>query len=112
MHIYNNPGINYIELTDLNLCTKSNTTRVVRSLQKDGLVERRDHPEDGRSYQLYLTQKGKQIFLNVYPVYLAQIDQLMSSFNAEQIKAYSAVSQHIETVLAPKRHQKKEVNNN
>ncbi len=101
MHIYNHPGINYMDLTDLMLCTKSNTTRVVRGLQLDGFVERRDHPNDGRSYQLYLTLRGEALFTKVYPVYLTQIDQLMSSFNESQIKEYTAASKHIESVVAP-----------
>ncbi len=101
MHIHNHPGINYIELTELNLCTKSNTTRVVRLLQEDDFVVRHDHPDDGRSFQLYLTEEGEQIFQAVYPEYEKQIDQLMSSLDDDQIRDYTAASKHIESVLAP-----------
>ena len=40
MHVQQNPGINYIVLSDLLLCTKSNTTRIVRGMQQDGLITR------------------------------------------------------------------------
>ena len=73
-HIYNHPGINYIDLTDLLLCTKSNTTRIVRSLQKEGLIDRKNHPDDGRSFQLFLTDAGKDLFERIYPQYLAHIN--------------------------------------
>ncbi|NLE83988.1 MAG: MarR family transcriptional regulator, partial [Chloroflexi bacterium] len=59
LHISHKPGISYIELSDLLLCTKSNTTRVMQGMYKDGLVTRKNDPEDGRSYNLYLTEKGK-----------------------------------------------------
>jgi len=101
MHIHNHPGINYIDLSDLMLCTKSNTTRVVSSMQADGYIERRDHPDDGRSYQLYLTDKGEGLFLQVQPRFLAHIDHLMSSFDDAQLKDYTAASKHIERVVAP-----------
>ncbi len=58
LHIHNHPGINYIDLSDLMLCTKSNTTRVVQGMQKDGLVVRNMHPEDRRSFQLSLSPTG------------------------------------------------------
>ncbi|MFH1446827.1 MAG: MarR family transcriptional regulator, partial [Chloroflexota bacterium] len=96
MHVHNHPGITYIDLSDLMLCTKSNTTRVVRGLLVDGWVSRKAHPIDGRSYQLYLTKKGKSLYNTVQPVYLSHIDKLMSSFNNEELAEYTEVSQHIE----------------
>ena len=101
MHIHNHPGITYIDLSDLMLCTKSNTTRVVRGLLVDGWVSRRANPIDGRSYQLHLTEKGKSLYNKVQPVYLTHIDSLMSAFNQEELAEYTEVSQHIENTLAP-----------
>ena len=99
-HIYNHPGINYIDLTDLLLCTKSNTTRIVRSLQKEGLIDRKNHPDDGRSFQLFLTDAGKDLFERIYPQYLAHINGLMSHFTDAELNRYSLVSYSIENTLA------------
>jgi DNA-binding MarR family transcriptional regulator len=99
-HIYNHPGINYIDLTDLLLCTKSNTTRIVRSLQKEGLIDRKNHPDDGRSFQLFLTDAGKDLFERIYPQYLAHINWLMSHFTDAELNRYSLVSYSIENTLA------------
>lgn len=101
LHIYNHPGINYIDLSNLMLCTKSNTTRVVQGIQKDNLVIRKSDPADGRSFQLYLTETGKALFERVYPAYLNQVDQLMSQFTDTELEHYTMVSQHIESTLAP-----------
>ena len=99
-HIYNHPGINYIDLTDLLLCTKSNTTRIVRSLQKEGLIDRRNHPDDGRSFQLFLTDAGKDLYQRIYPQYLAHINWLVSHFTDAELNRYSLVSYSIENTLA------------
>jgi DNA-binding MarR family transcriptional regulator len=99
-HIYNHPGVNYIDLTDLLLCTKSNTTRIVRSLQKEGLIDRKNHPDDGRSFQLFLTDAGKDLFERIYPQYLAHINWLMSHFTDAELNRYSLVSYSIENTLA------------
>lgn len=101
MHIHNNPGINYIDLSDLMLCTKSNTTRIVSSLQKDGFVDRSPHPIDGRVYQLALTAKGEGLYKKVYPEYIKQINGLMSIFNEKELENYTEVSHQIERKLAP-----------
>lgn len=101
VHIHNHPGINHIDLSDLMLCTKSNTTRVVQGMQKDGLVVRNMHPEDRRSFQLSLTQSGSALFQKVYPEYLALVDRLMSLFSDEELERYALASNHIESTLAP-----------
>jgi DNA-binding MarR family transcriptional regulator len=100
-HIHEHPGINYIDLTDLMLCTKSNTTRIVGEMQKDGLITRKDDPQDKRSFQLYLTQKGTRVYQGIQPEYLQQIDTLMSAFDPEEVQTFTAVSQQIEKKLAP-----------
>lgn len=100
-HISNHPGISYIELSDLLLCTKSNTTRIVQGMQKDGLVSRQSRPGDGRSFSLTLTPQGEALFKQVYPNYLQLVDRLMSRFNADEIKLYTHYSQHVESVLGP-----------
>jgi DNA-binding MarR family transcriptional regulator len=101
MHVYNRPGINYIDLSDLLLCTKGNTTRVVRAMQREGLLTRQINTEDRRSYNLYLTPKGEILFKEVNIAYIEHIDQMLNSFSEDQLATYAAVSDHIEHVLEP-----------
>jgi len=101
LHVAQNPGINYIDLSDRLLCTKSNTTRVVQGMVKDGLVTRNNDVNDRRSYQLYLTEKGSNLLARVYPGFINQIDSLMSCFNEQEASNYLEVSQHIESSLSP-----------
>lgn len=101
LHVSDKPGINYIELSDRLLCTKSNTTRVVRGMIQEDLITRQNDPNDGRSFQLFLTEKGRDILENTYPGFVSKIDQLMSAFSDEEAKEYLAVSQKIESSLTP-----------
>lgn len=103
MHLENNPGINYIDLSDLLLCTKSNTTRVVRGMQKDGLINREVDPRDRRSYQLTLTKAGHDLYNRVYPEYQDLVRGLMSMLDQEKLETYLRSSFEIENTLTPKR---------
>jgi len=78
LHVSHNPGINYIDLSDRLLCTKSNTTRVVQGMVKDGLITRKNDLNDRRSFKLFLTEKGSDLLARVYPGFINQIDSLMS----------------------------------
>ncbi|MGI6250859.1 MAG: MarR family winged helix-turn-helix transcriptional regulator [Anaerolineaceae bacterium] len=102
IHINNHPGINYIDLSDLLLCTKSNTTRIVQGMLKDGLITRKADPDDGRSYRLGLSVKGQALLDQVLPEYERFVNKLMSPLKAHEINRYTKVSQHIESTLAPK----------
>ena len=103
MHVENNPGINYILLSELLLCTKSNTTRVVRGMQKDGLINREVDPNDRRSYRLTLSKAGRDLFNRVYPDYKMLVDGLMSKLDKAKLEDYLKASSEIENTLTPSR---------
>lgn len=99
MHIHNTPGINYMDLSELMLCTRGNTTRVVQSMYQDGLVARSENKEDRRSYHLYLTENGEIIYKEVFTAYLEHINNLMSKINEDQLATYTAFSNNIKHTL-------------
>ena len=103
MHVENNPGINYILLSELLLCTKSNTTRVVRGMQKDGLINREVDPNDRRSYRLTLSKAGHELFNRVYPDYKMLVEGLMSKLDKAKLEDYLKASSEIENTLTPNR---------
>lgn len=103
MHVEKNPGINYVVLSDLLLCTKSNTTRIVRGMQKDGLINREVDHYDRRSYQLTLTKAGHDLFTRVYPDYKMLVDGLMSKLDKAKLEDYLKASSEIENTLTPNR---------
>jgi DNA-binding MarR family transcriptional regulator len=59
VHLGDKPGLSLSELSRLMLCDKSNATRIVRGLEKDGLVMRRPHESDRRAIRLFLSDEGE-----------------------------------------------------
>jgi DNA-binding MarR family transcriptional regulator len=51
--------------------------RTVASLLKDGLLMRRDDPEDSRAHLLALTDKGKAVLASILPGYFEAISDFM-----------------------------------
>ena len=58
-HLGEQPGLSIRQLSDEMFCDKSNATRLVQSMEEEGLVSRRPHPTDGRALSLHLTQAGE-----------------------------------------------------
>ena len=59
MVIHQNPGLTQIELGRAIARDKSSVTPLVKSLQRDGLLERRPSDSDRRSVNLWLTDAGE-----------------------------------------------------
>lgn len=60
-HIAGNPGITLTQLSALMLTDKSNITRLIKSLEGEGLVYKQPHETDGRAFSLYLTSEGRRL---------------------------------------------------
>lgn len=60
--IHENPGVSLTTLSALMLIDKSCTTRLIRSMEEEGLVRRLRSESDGRTYCLYLSETGKKLF--------------------------------------------------
>lgn len=61
MVIHQNPGLTQMELGRAIARDKSSVTPLVKSLQRDGLVERRSSDNDRRSVTLRLTRAGEDV---------------------------------------------------
>ena len=61
-HVNENPGISLTRLSLLMRTDKSNTTRLIQNLQEEGLIARRRNELDRRTFCLYLSEKGKQLY--------------------------------------------------
>ena len=59
--LYVEDGQSQQSLTDRMLVDKAATVRAINKLEEVGCVERRPDPHDKRSFQIYLTEKGKAI---------------------------------------------------
>ena len=99
-HLNVHPGINYIDLSELMLCTKGNTTRIIQGMLNDGLIYRSENPEDRRSFQLYLSKSGEQVYKEVSLEYKEYIQKLLSKLNEDQLDEFMRISSSIEKELS------------
>lgn len=99
-HLYSHPGISYIDLSELMLCTKGNTTRIVRGMLEDQLINRVENPKDRRSFQLFLTKTGEILYKEVNSAYQDYIFSLLSKLNEDQLENFEKVSNSIEDRLS------------
>ncbi len=67
-------------------CVKSNVTQLVDRLEADGLVERKDDPDDRRSILAAITDKGRQRYEVGFRALTAAGKELLKSFQQEEIE--------------------------
>ena len=63
-----------------------NMTLVIDNLQKEGLVERHQNPEDRRATLVNLTSKGEKLISEVFPNHMAQIVKQFSVLSNNEKK--------------------------
>ena len=95
LHIDQQPGISLSELSKRLLCTKGNTTRIVRGLEQDGYVARQSDPQDNRAQRLLLTAQGQKLFENAR---LAYQNHKQSLFACLETEAANSLIENLETL--------------
>ncbi len=66
-------GIRPTDLAARSLLTKSGVTRAIDRLERDGLVERRACPTDGRGQHILLTPRGRRLVIRSAPGHMRAI---------------------------------------
>lgn len=59
--LWNQDGMTQIELSEKGQIDRTTVGGLVDRLEKIGLVERRQHPQDRRAYKIHLTDRGKEL---------------------------------------------------
>ncbi len=80
VNVYQNPGISLTELSEKLLCTKGNTTRILKSLEKDQYLIRETDKTDRRAYQLVLSEMG-----------LREIEKLIHEYQIFNQERFSSI---------------------
>jgi DNA-binding MarR family transcriptional regulator len=66
--LYNSEGVIQSDLAAGTLKDKTNITRILDILQRDGYIERRSHRTDRRSTMIFLTDSGKELTENLLQI--------------------------------------------
>jgi MarR family transcriptional regulator, lower aerobic nicotinate degradation pathway regulator len=59
--LWREDGISQTELSARSQIDRTTMGGIIDRLEKEGLIERRNHPDDRRAYQIFLTSKGKSV---------------------------------------------------
>lgn len=71
------------ELSRRLMVTTGNVTFLIDRLERDGLVERRPSPNDRRSHNVYMTDKGRALFDKILPEHNQLLTQLLDDLGAD-----------------------------
>ncbi len=95
----NTQGMNFRELGERTLITKGTLTGVVDRLESRGLVQRVADEKDGRSQIVQLTEKGNQLFAEVFPAQLTYMQTAMQPLGDVHMHEMRQVLLELETVF-------------
>ena len=93
--IYFTPGVTQAEAALKIRKDRTNVTRILDVLEKNGLVKRADHPQDRRSYRLFLTDAGKTIAERIFPVIEETNRTLCEDLGPDQLDLLSGILDRI-----------------
>ncbi len=88
LHVQQDPGISLTELSRRLLCTKGNTTRILASLEADGLLYRSVDQQDQRAYRLEISAQGQALF-----------DQVKSAYDRFNQERFAILADHQKLLL-------------
>lgn len=82
--IYENPGISGLEISREMLTTPQAVQVMLATLERKGLIERRQDPSNRRFVQAFLTEEGHSVILKCRAEAVAAEQRLGEGFSAEE----------------------------
>ena len=90
---------NQRELADFAGLEVMYVSKLVRGLERSGLLRRTDHPDDPRAFQLELTARGASLVAQAATVMRKLFDQLLRPIGGRTGKRHDALMQTLEALL-------------
>ena len=91
-----NDGLTQVELTDEIFNDKPNITRIIDSMEKKGLVERRRSERDRRSFNIFLSEKAKEIMPKLWNFARKEREVVYKGLNKKDFLALDKIVKRIE----------------
>jgi DNA-binding MarR family transcriptional regulator len=97
-------GLKMNELSRMLMVTGGNVTAIVDQLEKEGLVERLDEPDDRRAFRIRLTRAGEKSFAEMARAHEQWIVELLGGLSRrdqdELLKLLAKVKSHAVEVIS------------
>jgi len=84
--INRNPGINQTQLAKSAQKDKAAVTRMLDLLSKNGYIKRENHEKDRRTYRIFLTKKGTDVFDRTLPLSELAEQNMFQDLSNDEIK--------------------------
>lgn len=102
MLLYTNQHLREEELTPSELAERANVTRgtitgLLDGLEREGYVQRRNHPHDRRKITIYLTETGRNLLFSILPEQLVRITTVLADTTEEERKTLIGLLGKIQT---------------
>ena len=88
-------GLSQNDIALITFKDNANITRIVDKLQKKGLLERRAHPSDRRTWLLYITLPGKEIIEQLQPLAIKVLEKATRQISGEEVRKLNHQMQKI-----------------
>ena len=89
------PGVSAAEITNRWAMEKMAVNRATQRLVDQGFVTRDRDPDDGRSYKLKMTTKGKKLYEKIAPSADKRYSELMAAIDSDEVDAMVRALQKI-----------------
>ncbi len=94
--LHDNNGMNQNELAFLTFRNKSSLTRLLSKMEKKKYIIREQSKEDKRINNVYLTDSGREVFVNTGPVIKSLMNTMEQNISREEIDQIIRVLQKIQ----------------
>lgn len=89
--LYTKGEMRICHLINATLATSGNMTVIVKNMERDGLIYRKQDEMDKRAFVVGLTEEGTKLFEEILPKHLAEIEKLYSIFTPEEKKTLISI---------------------
>ena len=93
--LYAEPGLIQSEIAEKTYKDKTNVTRILDVLSKNGYVVRKNHASDRRSSCVSLTDKGRKMFDDLIPYIESINEQFKKGISDEDVEALTDILERI-----------------
>lgn len=91
VHLEQTPGQTLSELSQRLFCTKGNMTRILKSMEEAGLLERQTDSKDARAIRHFLTPSGTALLASVRAAYHEFLDQRYAGLELYEIDSLQRI---------------------
>ena len=85
------------DLAELSVMERSNLSKLLESMEKDGLIERRAPDDDKRKVAVFLTPPGRQLFDESLPLVLRYYAEFLSGISRSEMTVFMDVLRKIKS---------------